>query len=251
MAKGRQSTNGTIVASPTDMDVLCSKDKSTAKHPGNLVFRERIEQVTARYSVATSKQEKMKITRDIVAFMRMKHGSRFLKLHSGGAWVEITDQSARDKVSHALRFAAKNAGVAGGPSKKQRQQVKKARKRPSVSSESSASSNSIKSDSSTDLSAYAADYTPEPIVTKKTIVAEDDYDFPVTSIYMRQQNILSGMQTSRDGYMDFAEFQAKSLSNMPPPEFNTLRSEDLNDLLRDPMFNSIEEWEVVEQMAEC
>ena len=51
--------------------------------------------------------------------------------------------------------------------------------------------------------------------------------------------------------LDFRDFQSMSLSNFGAPEFNTLRSEDLNALLSEPMFNSTEEWEVVEQMAEC
>eukprot|EP00977_Amphora_coffeiformis_P009909 scaffold2290_cov170-Amphora_coffeaeformis.AAC.29 len=42
----------------------------------------------------------MKISREIVTFMQFKHGTRFLK-RDGNAWVEITEQSARDKVSHA------------------------------------------------------------------------------------------------------------------------------------------------------
>lgn len=261
MAKGRQSTNGIVVASPTEMDVLCSKDKSVSKHPGNLVFRERIEQVTKRYSAASSKQEKMKITRDIVTFMQMKHGARFLK-QDDSVWMEITDQAARDKVSHALRFAAKNLGVSRpSPVQKQQGVAKKKQRKPSISSQSTVSTASSKSDSSTDLSVYDAqdeEYTPEPITNSN----QSRRHAPVASIFMRQQSILTTMHkkmvgavasaTTADGYMDFAEFQAKSLSNhMMQPEFNTLRSEDLNDLLRDPMFDSIGEWEVVGQMAEC
>ena len=272
MAKGRQSSNGIVVASPSDMDILCSKDKSVAKHPGNLVFRERIEQVTAQYSAATSKQEKMRITRDIVTFMQLQHGSRFLK-QNGSDWAEITDQMARDKVSHALRFAAKNLArtttttttttTTATTTKKQRQ-GKKMRKR-SMSSQSTASTVSTKSDLSTDVSVYAEEPTVEyatvtPEQLPKTIVnveeeeeeEEYDRDVPVASIFMRQQSLLATMQKTAGGYMDFAEFQAKSLLPLQQsPEFTTLRAEDLNDLLRDPMFNSIEEWDVVEQMAEC
>lgn len=241
MAKGRQSTKDTVVVmEPTEMDVLCSKDKSVAKHPGNVIFRERIEKGTAQYSVATSKQEKMKITRDIVTVMQVKYGARFLK-QKGSGWVEINNQTARDKVSHALRFAAKNLGSA--PTKKT--QKKKPRNR-SITSESSDSSTNSSHSSDASLSMIAEDeFAPEPFEN----IPHDI--IPLNSIYTRQQNILTSMQKSADGYIDFQEFQCMSLSGMPTCEFNTLRSEDLNDLLREPMFSSYEEWEAVEQMAEC
>lgn len=88
-------------------DILCGKDKTYAKHPGNRKFRERIALMKVPYTTAPTKQEKMEITRGIVNHMRIDCGSRFLKMENG-AWVEIDNQAARDKVSHALRFASRN-----------------------------------------------------------------------------------------------------------------------------------------------
>ena len=238
MAKGHQSLNDSVVIEPTEMDILCSKDKSVAKHPGNLAFRERIEEGTASYSTAVSKQEKMKITRDIVTFMQHKYGSRFLK-QKGNAWIEINNTTARDKVSHALRFAAKNlhGGAANGN--------KTVRKR-SISSESSASSHSSHSSVGS-----VNEESAVPKQTTKTTIG--DGGAPVPSIFLRQQNILSNLQKSNNsdaGVLDFNQFQTMGLLHLPQPEFNTLRSEDLDELMNEPMFAS-NEWEVVEQMAEC
>ena len=101
--------NGSIVE-PSKNDVLCGKDTTLARHPGNQKFRAKIQDELPRYLAARSKQDKMKITKSIVQYITIKQGSRFLKLQNSkdkGAWVEIDGQAARDKVSHALRFAAR------------------------------------------------------------------------------------------------------------------------------------------------
>mmetsp|Transcript_8785 Transcript_8785/g.16768 ORF Transcript_8785/g.16768 Transcript_8785/m.16768 type:complete len:243 (+) Transcript_8785:119-847(+) len=95
------------IAEPTKADVLCGKDTTLARHPGNQRFREKIQTELPRYLQARSKQEKMKITKSIVQYITVKLGSRFLKSKPDGKWVEIDGQAARDKVSHALRFAAR------------------------------------------------------------------------------------------------------------------------------------------------
>jgi len=86
---------------------MCGKDKTHAKQQGNRLFKDKIEETKVAYSQAPSKQEKMVITKEIVTFMQTEYGSRFLKMVDG-QWVEINNQAARDKVSHALRFAARN-----------------------------------------------------------------------------------------------------------------------------------------------
>lgn len=93
---------------PNECDILCGKDKTYAKHPGNRLFREHIEATRFAYKSAKTKQEKMKITTDIVAYFKVKMHARFLKPTGNGQWVEIRDTKARDKVSHALRFSARN-----------------------------------------------------------------------------------------------------------------------------------------------
>lgn len=106
-ANKRSETTGKVVENPADFDILCGKDKTHAKSKGNQMFKERIEIMKVPYAAASTKQDKMKITKEIVAFMQLQFGSRFLKME-GDQWEEITEQAARDKVSHALRFAARN-----------------------------------------------------------------------------------------------------------------------------------------------
>lgn len=72
------------------------------------MFRQEISSLTEKYLDCRSKTEKMQMTKDIVAIICKDHDARFLKLE-GGVWVEISNQAARDKVSHALRFAASRA----------------------------------------------------------------------------------------------------------------------------------------------
>lgn len=100
---------GIIVVKPAQSDILCGKDKTYSLHPGNQVFRSRIEEAIQPYMSAAKKYDKMQFTREIVQSMQNDHGARFLRpIVSNGeaAWQEISDASARDKVSHALRFAS-------------------------------------------------------------------------------------------------------------------------------------------------
>jgi hypothetical protein len=94
---------------PTSSDILCGKDKTYSKHEGNLRFRQLIQDYVEPYQAATSKQQKMHITKEIVRHLETVWSARFLKMviSSGGTeWEEISTQNARDKTSHALRFAA-------------------------------------------------------------------------------------------------------------------------------------------------
>jgi len=119
--------NIVLVAEPDDNDVLCGRDKSYNRHPGNKVFKAVIAAKAHLYCATTTKQEKMNMTKLIVNTLKTEHGTRFLKpvkfkgvatptspsspeqsivptsLH---VWEEISDQLARDKVSHSLRFTA-------------------------------------------------------------------------------------------------------------------------------------------------
>jgi hypothetical protein len=79
-----------------------------------MIYRDQIEALAVSYAAATSKPAKMQITRKIVETMQQTYGSRFLREVSpggaatGGSWIALTDQQARDKTSHALRFHLKN-----------------------------------------------------------------------------------------------------------------------------------------------
>ena len=86
---------------PTKFDVLCGQSRICASHSGNKRFQVVLEMYATRYENATSKQEKMTLTKEIVGCIT-NSGGRFLK-YKDGMWQEISTVMARDKVSHALR----------------------------------------------------------------------------------------------------------------------------------------------------
>jgi len=95
-----------FIESPTEFDVLCgSKSTALNNHPGNHLLRQKVASCLTTYEAARTKQQKMKINRTIVQFMRTKFGARFLKRQPDGSWALAEEQSIRDKVSHAFRYA--------------------------------------------------------------------------------------------------------------------------------------------------
>lgn len=78
------------------------------KHHGNQVFADVIDSYKEAYEYLGTKQAKMKMTREIVMEMKTVYKARFIRLE-GRKWIEIPESLARDKVSHALRFALKKA----------------------------------------------------------------------------------------------------------------------------------------------
>jgi hypothetical protein len=86
---------------PGKFDVLCGQSRVCANHMGNRRFQVVLDQYAPRYDATTSKQEKMALTKEIVATI-FASGGRFLK-YKEGLCQEIPSVTARDKVSHALR----------------------------------------------------------------------------------------------------------------------------------------------------
>eukprot|EP00980_Cylindrotheca_fusiformis_P031325 scaffold26176_cov117-Cylindrotheca_fusiformis.AAC.1 len=89
----------------TSTDVICGRDKLSHAHTGNRRFRHIIEMNRLSYQNATNREEKTKITCQVVESIRSCNG-RFLKLdEKTGEWFDVGDIYAREKVSHALRSA--------------------------------------------------------------------------------------------------------------------------------------------------
>jgi hypothetical protein len=86
-------------------DVLCSRDKASHSHPGNKRFRQLIVRSREQYQNLSLRDDKTRLTTDIVNAVK-SYGGRFLKQHeSTGSWYEVTYNVAHEKVSHALRSA--------------------------------------------------------------------------------------------------------------------------------------------------
>lgn len=86
-------------------DVLCGRDKLSHAHIGNKHFRKIIESHREPYQNAQCRDQKTNITCQVIAQIHNANG-RFLKLNdTSELWEEVTEQYAREKVSHALRSA--------------------------------------------------------------------------------------------------------------------------------------------------
>ena len=106
-------------------DILCGKEKHCVSHQGSLNFRLVIDQYAAKYAEAITKQEKMNVTKEIYDMLGSQN-ARFLKFNAKSktkGWEELSSLLARDKISHALRFANREkkaaAGVGGSTASKQ------------------------------------------------------------------------------------------------------------------------------------
>ena len=92
----------------TRFDVICGRDKKSHGHAGNKRFRVLVEHYRERYQNTIVREEKTRITCEIIERIRSgSHpGGRFLKTDvDGNGWIEAGEEFAREKVSHALRSA--------------------------------------------------------------------------------------------------------------------------------------------------
>lgn len=84
----------------TRKDVLCGRGGLTNTHPGNVHYRELVDQYRWHYGTC-KKSRKSEIAKIIVGKVRDMHG-RFLK-KDGDNWYEIGDELALQKTSQTLR----------------------------------------------------------------------------------------------------------------------------------------------------
>lgn len=86
-------------------DVVCGRDRLSHSHRGNKRFRQIIQTYREQYQTANRREEKTRITGEIVSIVESS-GGRFLKVEeSSGEWVGVDSASIHEKVSHALRSA--------------------------------------------------------------------------------------------------------------------------------------------------
>jgi len=88
------------VGTPGQHDVLLGRGKACYAHVGNIRLRNIVIERTHLYEGAGF-AVKQKVSDEVVALIRSK-GGRFLK-DDGTGWVEVDDETARKKVSHAFR----------------------------------------------------------------------------------------------------------------------------------------------------
>jgi len=75
--------------------VICGKSKSCIDHPGSKAFREYIEQYRQSYNAATSKFDKMVITKQIYSNL-VNSDHRFLKYNvKEDSWEDVSVMAVR------------------------------------------------------------------------------------------------------------------------------------------------------------
>jgi hypothetical protein len=86
---------------PSDLSVICGRGKASYDHTGNHCFRILTSTFVERYSRADSKTAKSAFVYNIVTIIR-EAGGHFCK-YEKGAWFEVGDRCAREKVSSLFR----------------------------------------------------------------------------------------------------------------------------------------------------
>jgi hypothetical protein len=86
---------------PSDYSVVCGRGKDSFNHVGNRRFRILAGMFIERYSQVDSKAAKSAIVSEIITMIRQADGN-FCRFQNG-AWFEVEDQYAREKVGALLR----------------------------------------------------------------------------------------------------------------------------------------------------
>jgi hypothetical protein len=103
LAKERQSGATNLVESPRQIDVLLGRGRPYQQYPGNIQLAAFIDHLRAQYKTL-DRLNKTSLTHGIVHMIK-DSGGRFLKRADDGSgrWVEVSNDVAREKVSHGFR----------------------------------------------------------------------------------------------------------------------------------------------------
>jgi hypothetical protein len=177
------------IEQPNEYDILCGKDKTFSKHKGNIVFREKIMSMASEYRIASTKPARMKLTKVIVDSLKAEYNAKFLRSipisNDKYVWEEISDQQARDKTSHALRFALGKEGSSKKAASSQRQSYR----RRTISSVMATSDTSIDADSKgEDVRAKSAtEKRSKRVASLPTESSRKDSTFATATVNTRMQ----------------------------------------------------------------
>lgn len=135
-----------------ETDVICTRDRFSNKHPGNKRYQAIIRAHRDAYQASKLNEAKSTMTRSVIHIVK-DMGGRFVKYNKQQKkWLEIPENAAHDKVSHALRSTTKDEP------KKKKSRIKSSGTTQSATSNGSSSSSSIMSSSV--RSSYNNVYSP-------------------------------------------------------------------------------------------
>lgn len=87
---------------PTEKDIVLGRGGHSNNHPGNKHFREKALELRPVYEACESKEEKYRISQELVDCMKAEN-RQFLRKNSDGQWYEVVGNDVRKKASQALR----------------------------------------------------------------------------------------------------------------------------------------------------
>jgi hypothetical protein len=92
---------------PGEYDVVCGRGKGAYNRSGNMHMRVIVQGHIEEYLSARTKLDKSLALNNIIEEIRAQNdgNAKFVKQQKGGAWFEIGDELAREKVGHAIREA--------------------------------------------------------------------------------------------------------------------------------------------------
>jgi hypothetical protein len=94
---------------PTSTDVLLGRGKGNQTHPGNIRFREFLDNYSDEYNKVPRKNRRYIATK--LSQMFKSNGVRFLKLNENKEWVESDVATVEDKIAQLFRSSRKKKDV--------------------------------------------------------------------------------------------------------------------------------------------
>lgn len=109
---------------PTHTDVLCGRGRKCYFHPGNVRFRDIVQDHLVKYSAASSKMEKGHIISLVYEeICEQSDMGGFIKKDENGRWYDVGEFLAREKVSQAFRDALHDKYKSSTTSKRKRREL--------------------------------------------------------------------------------------------------------------------------------
>lgn len=98
-----KSDNETLVKYPQQLDVVLGRGRPFQEFPGNTKLAGLIDDYRVQY-MSVDRRNKTKLSHALVQMVK-DYGGRFLKRTEDGSgnWIEVSDDTAREKVSHGFR----------------------------------------------------------------------------------------------------------------------------------------------------